>query len=139
MGIKQRPYYNQYRYMRSVIHTESMSQHKFLKSPELEWNNYWEFEDFVVKRLGPRPSLNHVLTRRRYDQGWHRDNIYWGLPSQRSRDYYAQTMNTGLKYRGRAVSIRDYCELKKLNYHTFINLRRQGKDNKTCERGSRRG
>lgn len=139
MGMKQRPYYNQYRYMRSVIQTESMSQHKLLKTPELEWNNYWEFEDFVLKRLGPRPTPSHVLTRKRYDQGWVRDNLHWALPQQRSRIYYAQSMNTGLKYRGRPVSIRDYCELKNLNYWTFIHLRGQGMDNKTCEARSRRG
>lgn len=139
MGIKQRPYYNQYRYMRSVINTESMSQHQTLKQPEIEFSNYWEFEEFVLKRLGPRPSPNHVLTRRQYDQGWVRTNIYWALPQERSRKYYAQSMNTGLSYRGRPVSIIDYCELKNLNYWTFINMRRQGRDNKACEAGSRRG
>ena len=137
MAKRPRPYFNQYRYMRSVMNNRHMSQNKLLTEIEIEWKTYIDFEDYVDKHLGPRPSLSHVMTRKDLTKGWFTGNIEWAEPVVKANRYRAQTMNTGLTYRGRPVSIKQYCQLRSLNYDQFIHSRCMGLTLKECERRSR--
>lgn len=46
---------------------------------ECDWTNFHDFNDAIMRHLGPPPSSRHKLNRVNPNRGWHLDNLRWAL------------------------------------------------------------
>ncbi len=125
-------YYSQFRNMRSVTNDPSNPQHQWYRDNGIEchWGRgeYKLFEQWLLKKLGHRPSTKHVLGRIDKMKNFEPGNLRWELPKVRSRNVPRQTV--WVEYRRQRRSMADWSEQFNIPYAT---LRRRIADGYTLK------
>lgn len=118
---KQSPYYNQYRDIRQRMFNPNNPNHKDYVGLPMAWDNFWDFHDYCQKHLGPRPTSQHKLARKRLERGFVPGNLAWMTQDQIGEH---QRCSLRIRYKNHIWSGRKLCDHFGVCYETF-NLRRK--------------
>lgn len=114
-------YWPRYNWMRSVCHNPNHPDYYNYggRGIECHWGPgcYREFETWLLKTLGPRPSKHHVLNRKDKDKDYCPNNLEWALPQRRSRSHTQQ--NKFVKYGRKNQSMSAWAEELGIPYYSF--------------------
>jgi hypothetical protein len=79
--------------------------------------SYHEFAHWIETSLGPRPSLEHCLSRKDKEKDYCPKNLEWALPKQRSRGNTQQ--NVYVRYQNKSKPMAQWSDDLGIPYHSL--------------------
>ena len=111
------PYYNQFRDIRQRIFNPRNKSYRHYKDLEFGFSSYQEFHQHVITDIGPRPSLDHQMTRRDLSLGFIPGNLCWMPKLKIAR---RQRTRLEIKYNRKIYCVAEFCEQFNLSYWRFL-------------------
>jgi hypothetical protein len=114
-----RPFWNQFRNMIQVVYNEDNPDYVKWGYLGSTWGprDYDQFEKYIIRHLGPKPSTIHRLSRKDQTDGWRPGNLMWRSPKEMSN---AMLNNCRwIKYKGKTQSMMQWSEELDISYNTI--------------------
>ena len=122
------PYYYQYRWMRQACQCPAHPDYDKYGAQGITcyWGprTYHEFYAWLIKTLGERPSLDHILGRKDKSGNYEPGNLEWQTVQKRCDNKLRQ--NVYVTYRRKTKSKAHWARDLGIAYHTFIRRSNQG-------------
>ena len=90
-----------------------------------EFVSFREFENYVLKRLGPPPSTTSRIIRKDQNGDFAPGNLMWGSHQDQGNRYRG---NINIKYRNKTRTVSEWSKIMGINYHTLIGRVKRGWD-----------
>lgn len=101
-------YYKRWTWTRQITQCENHPEYPSYggRGIELHFSDYWEYEAYIDKKLGPQPSADYQLGRIDKTKHFAPGNLVWQLPIERSNSNTRQ--NIKAKYKNRSQTLANW-------------------------------
>jgi hypothetical protein len=77
------PLFRTWTMMNQVLYNKNCPDyHRYGHDLTSDWDNFWDFADYVDKTLGDKPGAEYKLNRKDQTQGWIAGNLQWAKPKE---------------------------------------------------------
>ena len=112
------PFYRRWTWIRQAINNPNSPDHYYAKDLDFDWmDDYFEFEEYILKHLGHPPADKTYLNRRNQTKGWIAGNLYWASGQDMGNNHPGY--NQVYRYKGNTQTISNFSRMYGINKHTL--------------------
>ena len=123
--ITQRPLYRRWRQIRQTIFNPNDGSYPNIggRGIGIYWDNYGDFEDYILAHLGPPEDSSSKLNRIDQDRDYEPGNLRWALQIEVSQN---TKQNINVRFRKETHSISEWLRRNGVLFTTYYSRLRRG-------------